>query len=124
MRNRPEWIGKTKDSPIPPRVKMRIIERQNNKCALTGRLFTPADTIEFDHKVDIWLHGEHRENNLRAVLKEAHARKTRAQAPIKAKVMRTCKKHLGINRRHKWPYAHLKKKLDGTVVNRETGETI
>ena len=121
MRSRPEWIGKTDNSPVPPRVKLRIIERQDNKCALTGRIFRPGDKIEFDHKTALFLHGEHRENNLQAVLAEAHQNKTRAQAHIKAKIMRVCKKHLGLKPKRQWPSSHLKKKINGEVVKRNDG---
>jgi 5-methylcytosine-specific restriction protein A len=30
-----EWIGKTDNTPVPPRVKMRIFERHNGRCYLT-----------------------------------------------------------------------------------------
>ena len=117
-----EWIGKTPDSTPPASVKLRIIERQDNCCALTSVEFRPGDSIEFDHKVDLWLHGENRESNLRAVLKSAHRKKTDAQASIRAKVIRQRQKHLGL--RPKGPKSPYKQKMDGTVVDRATGEPV
>lgn len=122
MRSVPEWIGKTDNSRIPASVKQRIVEAQDNRCALTNVEFRPGDQIEFDHKVDLWLHGENRESNLRAVLKEAHRKKTDAQAKIRAKVMRNKQKHLGL--RPKKPKSPYKKKVCGTVVDRATGEPV
>ncbi len=122
MRTVSEWIGKTDNSVPPPSVKRRIIESQDNRCALTAVEFRPGDKIEFDHKVDLWLHGENRESNLRAVTKAAHRKKTDAQATIRAKVMRQSGKHLGLMpEKPKSPY---KKKVCGTVVDRATGEPV
>ena len=122
MRATPEWIGKTDNSVPPPSVKRRIIESQDNRCALTAVEFRPGCKIEFDHKVDLWLHGENRESNLRAVTKAAHRKKTDAQATIRAKVMRQKEKHLGLRTNKRWsPH---KKKMNGDVVDRETGECI
>jgi 5-methylcytosine-specific restriction enzyme A len=36
-RSIPEWIGKTPDSKIPPRVKLRIWERYEGRCHITKR---------------------------------------------------------------------------------------
>lgn len=122
MRTVDEWIGRTDDAMPPARVKDRIIARQGNRCALTGREFRPGDKIEFDHAVALWLGGENRESNLQAVIAEAHKRKSAAEMTVKAKVDRQRQKHLGLrkpkatipgSRGSKW-----KRKLDGTTVER------
>ena len=33
----PEWIGKTPDTPAPPRVRLRIFETFGGRCAICGR---------------------------------------------------------------------------------------
>ena len=122
MRSVKEWHGKTDDSQPPASVKARIIERQNGKCHLSGIEFRPGDKIEFDHATAIWLGGENRESNLRAVHADRHKAKTKAEAEVRGKVNRNRQKHLGIarkrsgfptNRDGPW-----KKKLDGTVERR------
>lgn len=91
-----EWIGKTDDSAPSKACKLRILSRQDNKCALTGHQFVPGDNIEFDHITALWLGGKNRESNLHAVLGEAHKRKTKAEAAVRAKTNRGTAKHLGI----------------------------
>lgn len=94
MRSVEEWIGRTDDSKPTRDCKLRILERQDNKCALTGHVFVAGDNIEFDHKTPIWLGGENREKNLQAVLGSAHKRKTQAEATVRAKVKNQKAKHL------------------------------
>jgi 5-methylcytosine-specific restriction protein A len=91
-----EWIGKSDDAQPPKSCKLRILERQDNKCALSGHAFVPGDKIEFDHIVPLWLHGENREKNLHAVLGEPHKRKTKAEAAVRAKINRQTARNLGI----------------------------
>lgn len=93
-----EWIGKTDDSAPPQSCKLRILERQGRRCALTGVEFKPGDHIQFDHKTPLWLGGENRERNLQAVLGEPHKGKTKAEAKVRAKVNGAAAKHLGIKR--------------------------
>lgn len=123
MRTIKEWIGKTDDTAIPARVKIRIIARQSNKCFLSGIEFRPGDKIEFDHATALWLGGENRESNLRAVLADKHKEKTRAEAPIKAKVQRMREKHHGIRRKRSGFLTNrdgpLKQKMNGEIVRRE-----
>jgi 5-methylcytosine-specific restriction endonuclease McrA len=99
MRDVKEWFGKNDNSMPPASVKARIIERQDNKCALTGQTFRPGDVIHFDHVTPLWLAGQNREANLQAVIAEAHKRKTQTEATVRAKVMRQRNKHLGIDRK-------------------------
>lgn len=91
-----EWIGKTDDSKIPNSVKQRIVDRQGGCCALSGTVFGPGNKPEFDHKVALWLGGEHRESNLHAIRTEEHKAKTAAEATVRAKVNNQRKKHIGI----------------------------
>jgi 5-methylcytosine-specific restriction enzyme A len=93
-----EWKGKTDDSAPSKACKLRILSRQDNKCALTGHQFVPGDNIEFDHITALWLGGKNCESNLHAVLGEAHKRKTKVEAAVRAKTNRDTAKHLGITK--------------------------
>lgn len=79
-----EWVGKNPDTPIPPRVKGRILRKQEFKCALTGLPLTPGNT-DYDHIVALINGGENREANIRAVARKAHKEKTRADVAEKVK---------------------------------------
>lgn len=125
MREVPEWIGRTDDSMPPPRVKDRIRDRQGNKCALTGVALGPGVKVQYDHTVPLWLGGSNTESNLQAVTDTAHKAKTKAEATVRAKCNRTRKKHLGIAKpKASLSHPTLKRLMDGTVVDRRTGEIV
>lgn len=89
-----EWVGKNDDSQPSEKCKLRILERQGRKCALTGKKFTPKDKPDFDHITPLWLGGKNREGNLQAILRDPHKRKTAAEATVRAKVTANTAKHL------------------------------
>lgn len=91
-----EWIGKTDDSPIPPRVRLRVFKKYGGKCYLSGIKITPSDKWDCDHIVSLINGGENRESNLAPALKAKHKEKTKADVAMKAKVDRIQKKMLGI----------------------------
>jgi 5-methylcytosine-specific restriction enzyme A len=121
-RSTDEWIGATDDAAIPPRVRLRVFERYGGICQETGRKITPADQWDCDHEIALANGGQHRESNLRPVLREAHRSKTKQDVALKAKIDRVRKKHLGVKtKKAKLPGSRdgrWKKKLDGTVVRR------
>ena len=119
-----EWIGKTPDHQPPPRVRARVFLAHGGKCHITGRLIRPGDEWDLDHVIALVNGGENRESNLAPALKAAHKAKTARDVAEKAKVARVRAKHLGIQEKRKWGHSRFKKKLDGTVVDRETGEPV
>lgn len=122
MRSVPEWIGATPDTPVPPRVKVRIWEREDGKCHITGRKIRPGEKWELEHKQALSLGGEHRESNLAPALVIPHRKKTAIDRRIKAKNDRVRKRHLGIKSKSKFPCSKdspFKKKIGtGEVVRR------
>lgn len=98
MRSIPEWIGSTPDAKIPPRVRLRIFEREGGRCYLSGRKIMPGDQWDLDHRQALCNGGEHRESNLFPALREPHREKTAADVSTRAKTDRIRKKHLGL-----WP---------------------
>lgn len=119
-----EWIGRTDNSMPTDACKLRIVDRQAGKCALTGIEFTPANKPEFDHIVPLWLGGENRESNLQAITAPAHKRKTHAEATVRAKVNANRKKHLLGKKPAKGWNTRFKKKINGDVIDRRTGEIV
>ena len=92
----PEWIGKTQDTKVPPRIRLRIFEREGGKCWISGRKIRPGDLWDLDHKVALINGGEHRESNLFPALRDKHREKTREDVAAKAKTAEVRSKHLGI----------------------------
>ena len=94
----PEWIGKTPDSKVPPRVRLRVFEAAGGICHLSQRKIQPGEKWELEHKIALILGGEHRETNLAPALVAPHKEKTAAEMKVKSKIADTRKKHLGITR--------------------------
>ncbi len=97
-RDVPEWIGKTPDTKVPPRVRLRVFEKYGGKCYLSGRKIGPADKWDLEDIVALINGGENRESNKAPALKEAHKVKTARDVAEKSKVARIRAKHLGIKR--------------------------
>ncbi|WP_395451156.1 hypothetical protein ACHMW7_16015 [Aminobacter sp. UC22_36] len=76
-----------------------------------------------DHITPLWLGGQNRERNLQAVIGDAHKNKTRVEATVRAKIKSTKARNLGIKKpKSSLSHPYLKKRMDGTVVDRRTGE--
>ena len=124
-RSLPEWIGRSDDTAIPPRVKARVVGRQDGICACGCgvKLGLAGERIDFDHALALINGGENREANIQALRAPCHALKTRQDVATKAKSARVRKKHLGLHQ----PKATLpggrtskfKRKIGGGVVLRE-----
>lgn len=93
-----EWIGKTPDAKIPPRVKVRVFERYGGRCYLSTRLIRAGEAWECDHIIALCNGGEHRESNLAPALVGAHQVKTCADVAEKADAYRKRTNHLGIKK--------------------------
>ena len=117
----PEWKGKTDDSAIPPRVRLRVFERCRGMCHLSGLRIQPGDQWDCDHIVALINGGEHRESNLAPALRDEHRKKTASDVAQKSKNYRVRAKHLGIKKPSRFPGSRdskFKKRMDGTVVLR------
>lgn len=109
MRTVKEWIGKTDDIQIPPRVKLRVAERADYTCALCTRGAKPGQA---DHKVAIILGGENRETNLQWLCVSCHKAKTKADVAFKSRAAKA-KKRVALLKEPKMKYS---KRFDGTVT--------
>ena len=104
-RSTEEWIGKTADTwPPPEAVQLRVLLRQDGKCAITGHRFAPGDKKRLDHIIPLADGGKNRESNLQWLLDdEAHKPKTKREAGERAKVRARAKSHAGIKTPPKRP---------------------
>lgn len=128
MRSIPEWIGASDDTPIPPRVRLRVFDRDGGCCQCgCTRKIAAGENWETDHTVAIINGGENRELNLRTLLDEHHATKTKDDVREKSEVYQKRTRHLGIKRKSRMPGgrdSNIKIKMDGSVVDRRTGQPI
>lgn len=120
----PEWIGKTPDAAVPPRVRLRIFLRYDGRCQCgCNRIIRPGEDWQCEDTVAIINGGERRESNLKPWLTEHHKGKTRRDVAEKSRVYRKATKHVGIKLRKGRPMpgskaSGLKKRMDGTVERR------
>lgn len=100
-RSTKEWIGRTDDTPIPTRVKLRVFERYHGRCANLDcqRPINSRWPGAYDHCVALVNGGEHRERNLQLLCVPCHAVKTKADVGQKKKDNRVKAKHIGIKTR-------------------------
>lgn len=91
-----EWVGKHDDQAIPPRVKLRIYDRDGGKCHICGLPIKPGETWDADHVTALVNGGEHREANLAPAHKHCHVAKSVIDIKTKAKIASVRKKDLGI----------------------------
>jgi len=122
MRSVAEWIGRTDDTPIPPRVKDRIARKAEDCCQKCGQPIVGKVRAAFDHIIPLILGGENRETNLQLLCEApCHKAKTQLDVKLKAKVARVRARHLGIKKPSRFPGSRdsgWKKKISGEVVRR------
>lgn len=102
-RSTEEWIGKSDDTPIPARVRVRVFDTHKGVCHLSGRKIAAGEAWDCDHVVALINGGENRESNLAPALRDKHREKTAEDVALKSKVYRQRAKHLGL-----WPKSKTK----------------
>jgi len=118
-----EWIGRTDDSAVPPRVKARMYVLGNGKCKQCDRFIGGCKlTAEYDHITALINGGKNCEGNLQLLCNECHRTKTGADVAEKSRVYRKQLKHLGLKPKGRpMPGSRasgLKKLMNGQVVQR------
>lgn len=121
MRTVDEWIGATDDTPVPPRVKLRVFERAQGICHIAKRKIRPGEPWDAEHVTAIINGGENRESNLAPALRAKHPEKTARDMAEKSRNYRKRKSNLGIKKRSTFACSRdsgFKKKISGEVVRR------
>jgi len=122
MRAVSEWFGKTDDTAIPARVRLRVFEQCRGLCSSCQRKLYPGDKWDCDHRIALINGGENREGNLRLLCAWCHKAKTRQDVAIKSKTYRVRSRHLGIRPQRPSFQTNrngpFRKKMTGEVVRR------
>lgn len=63
-RSVPEWVGRTPDTPIPPRVRLRVWDREGGRCHRCQRKIPAGDAWIIEHRIAIINGGANAEQNL------------------------------------------------------------
>ncbi len=114
----PEWHGKTPDTSVPPRVRLRVWERSTGYCRC-GYFLTADKPWHADHCIPLILGGENRESNLRIICWACHKEKTKTEVATKSKDYRIRAKHAGIKRKKSLlpgsKGSGIRRRMDGTT---------
>lgn len=97
-----EWIGKTDDEQVPPRVRLRVFRKFLGICAECGFKILGGKWV-CDHRIALINGGENRESNLQPIHGRCDAVKTPRDVQQKAKNDRVMARHIGIERRRSRP---------------------
>lgn len=92
-----EWIGKTDDTPVPDRVRVRVFQRFNGICQECGVKIIAKRWI-CDHRKALINGGANVESNLGPIHEACDPKKTGADVAEKSKVYEMAKRHLGIRK--------------------------
>jgi 5-methylcytosine-specific restriction protein A len=122
-RSTEEWIGKSDDDQIPPRVRIRVFTKYDGVCQECQTKIVAKRWI-CDHRIAIINGGENRESNLAPIHEACDKTKTAADVAEKSKVYRKKAKHLGLKLRKGRPFpgsraSGWKKMMNGSVVLRK-----
>jgi 5-methylcytosine-specific restriction protein A len=111
-RSTAEWIGKDADQRPPDYVRLRVFNRYEGKCYLSGKKIRPGDLWDLEHIVALCNGGENRESNMAPAFRgKVHNEKTARDRDEKARIDSIRKKHLGL--------AKPKRKIPGRRFNGE-----
>lgn len=104
-RSLPEWVGRTPDTPPPPRVVARLFLAQRGNCAECGRrIGVGGEPFDADHTVALINGGTNVESNLRLVCRvPCHRAKSAADVAERAETARKRNKHrIGAKKRSRF----------------------
>lgn len=90
------WIGKTDDSAVPPRVRLRVWDREEGKCHRCRRQIPADDAWIIEHRHAIILGGANAEPNLCLSCSWCKPAKDAEDVAAKSKTAAVRSKHLGI----------------------------
>ncbi len=113
-----EWIGKTDDTPVPPRVRLRVFGREQGKCHKCQRKIGAADKWTCEHVIALTNSGPNRESNLSVTCSWCLPEKNAADVAEKSKVYAVRSKHLGLKKTSRLSNPKFRKKVNGEVVPR------
>lgn len=88
------WIGKTDDTPAPPRVRLRVFERCGGKCHRCQRKIRPGEGWTLEHVVALINAGRNAEDNLDVTCDWCLPAKNAEDVAEKAKTYAVKSKHV------------------------------
>ena len=104
--------------------RVRIFDANEGRCHICGQKIDGVrEPWDADHVVPRGLTGSDALEEYKPAHEACHKEKTRTDNRTVKKAVRTRAKHLGIKGPSKWQ-SRFKRKVDGTTVDRNTGEPV
>ncbi len=127
-RSTAEWIAKHDDEAIPPRVKLRIFQKFNKRCAACTLPIIGKLRPEYDHIRALVNGGAHREGNIQLLCSACHKVKTKADVAEKSDTRRKQLKAAGIRKPSRmkgrgFPKSEPKHSATRPIVRKSDGDT-
>ena len=97
------WIGRTDDTPAPPRVRLRVWERCEGKCHRCGRKIRAGERWVLEHLKALINGGRNAEDNLCLTCCNCLPIKNAEDVAEKSKVYAIRSKHLGLRKKSTFP---------------------
>jgi len=121
------WTPKRKS--LTRAQRLDVLWASGHRCHICGTIINLArgDKFEVEHVVALGIGGQESATNRRAAHVDCHAEKTSMDRKAIAKTKRIWAKHHGIPTKKKasrLTSTWVKRRIDGTVVNRATGQVI
>lgn len=118
-----EWIGATDNTPVPPRVRLRVFTKHEGRCTICTRKILAGEPWTCEHVKALINGGQNRESNLGVTCCNCLPDKNAADVAEKAVVYRKRAKHVGVKTKASRPIpsskaSPWKRKLNGEVVRR------
>jgi len=118
-----EWVGKSDDSQVPPRIRLRVLGRYFLRCGRCARTIVSGEAWICDHVVALINGGENRESNLQPLCGMCNVKKNKMDVVLKALTATKAKANYGIKKRKGRPMmgtkaSGWKQKMDGSWVKR------
>lgn len=103
-RSLPEWIGETPDTPVPPRVRVRVFDRCGGRCHRCTRKILTGEKWTLEHLKAAINGGANRESNFGVTCSWCLPDKNAEDVAEKSSVYTKRAKFLGVElkRKRKW----------------------
>lgn len=100
-----EWIGKTPDTPAPPRVRLRVFDAKGGRCHRCSRKIAAGEGWTLEHVVALINGGANREANLSVTCRWCLPEKNAEDVAEKSRVYSIRAKHVGAveKPKYRWP---------------------
>jgi len=118
-------VGTTKRKAMSPTRRLRIWEAHGGQCCICqGKIDGVRERWIVEHVRPLALGGEDADTNCAPAHEACASSKTKADIAQISKAKRQKQKHIGIKAKSGLSHPFLKKRMDGTVVDRRTGEVL